>query len=234
MQYTFDGRIRYSEIDHTGALTIPGLVNYFQDCSTFQSEDLGVGVESLGERHRAWLLNSWQIDLIRMPKLGERVTTGTFAYEFKGLFGMRNFFMKDERGVYLAVANSAWFFMDTEHGRPCRPTQEEVDAYGLEERLDMNYKGRKIVLSGESMLMHAFPVRKYHIDTNDHVNNSQYVQMALEVLPRQMDVRELRVEYKKAAVLGDMIYPKVSIEKDRTVVELCDAEGAAYAVVELT
>ena len=45
--YTFESRVRFSEADHTELLTLPGLVNYFQDCSTFQSEDIGYGVESL-------------------------------------------------------------------------------------------------------------------------------------------------------------------------------------------
>ena len=41
MYYTIEGRLRYSEIDHLGTVTLPGIINYFQDCSTFQSEDIG-------------------------------------------------------------------------------------------------------------------------------------------------------------------------------------------------
>ena len=37
-QYTTEGRIRFSEVDHTRRITLPGIVNYFQDCSTFQSD----------------------------------------------------------------------------------------------------------------------------------------------------------------------------------------------------
>ena len=33
--YTFDSRIRYSETDETGALSLLGVINYMQDCSTF-------------------------------------------------------------------------------------------------------------------------------------------------------------------------------------------------------
>ena len=80
--------------------------------------------------------------------------------------------------------------------------------------------------------LEAFPVRKYHIDTNEHVNNCQYVQMALEFLPDDLQIAQLRVEYKKAAVLGDMIYPKLSKEADRIVVELCDEQAKPYAVLE--
>ena len=75
-------------------------------------------------------------------------------------------------------------------------------------------------------------MRKYHIDTNEHVNNCQYVQMALEVLPEEIQVHKLRVDYKKSVVLGDRIFPKYAKEEERVVVELCDEGGKAYAVVE--
>ena len=30
-----------------------------------------------------------------------------------------------------------------------------------------------------------------------------------------------------------MIYPRLTVEQERTVVELCDADGNAYAIVEM-
>ena len=51
--YTFDSRVRYSETDEEGRLTVTGIINYMQDCSTFQSEDARVGVEYLDTGHRA-------------------------------------------------------------------------------------------------------------------------------------------------------------------------------------
>ena len=33
MKYSFTSRIRYSEIGEDGNLTLPGLINYFQDLS---------------------------------------------------------------------------------------------------------------------------------------------------------------------------------------------------------
>lgn len=44
-----DGRVRFSEIDHTRKITVPSIINYFQDCSTFQSEDIGVGLDVLSK-----------------------------------------------------------------------------------------------------------------------------------------------------------------------------------------
>lgn len=41
--YSFTSRVRYSEIGQDGRLTIPALVDYLQDCTTFGSEELGLG-----------------------------------------------------------------------------------------------------------------------------------------------------------------------------------------------
>lgn len=231
--YSFESRVRYSEIDHRGTMTLPALINYFQDCSTFHSESVGLGMETLKAKKRAWVLSYWQVVVERFPKLGEKIETGTFATEFKGLYGNRNFFMLDEEKNQIACANSVWVFMDTEKGRPVRPAEEDIAPYGTQAPLEMNYEGRKIKVPEDWESLAPFPVRKYHIDTNEHVNNCQYVQMALEVLPREIPIRQLRVNYKKSAVLGDMIYPKISRESDRTVIELCDEEDGIYTVLEL-
>ena len=100
-------------------------------------------------------------------------------------------------------------------------------------RLRWEYEDRKIRLPENLEEKPSFPVRKYHIDTNEHVNNCQYVQMALEVLPEETRVRQIRVEYKKSAVLGDVIFPKVAREENRIVTELCDENGKPYAVIEI-
>ena len=232
MYYTIEGRIRYSEIDHHGTVTLPGIINYFQDCSTFQSEDIGEGRAKLAKKKRAWILSYWQVIVDRYPKMGEKITVGTFSSGFQGLFGKRNFVMKDERGQQVACAHSLWVYLDVESGRPVRPDQEEIDAYGEEPPLEMPYEGRKIVLPKETKDLPVFPVRKYHIDTNEHVNNCQYVQMALESLPKDKEVHQMRVEYKKSAVYGDVIYPRIAIEEDRTVIELCNEKARPYAVIE--
>lgn len=231
--YEFSGRVRYSEIDHRGTLSLPALINYFQDCSTFHSEAVGLGMERLKKKKKAWVLSYWQIIVKRYPRLCESITTGTFPTEFKGLYGNRNFYMKDEDGKQIACANSIWVFMDLEKGHPSRPAEEDIAPYGVHAPLDMPYEGRKIKLPETYTDKESFPVRRYHIDTNEHVNNCQYVQMALEMLPAEIRVGQVRVDYKKSALLGDMIYPRLAEEPDRIVTELCDGSGSPYAVVEI-
>ena len=196
--YEMKARIRYSEVGTDGKLMLSALVNYFQDCSTFQSEDLGVGVQHLKEQHGAWLMNFWQIQVSRYPELCEEVKIITIPYEFDRFYGKRNFAMLDASGRYLAKANSLWFYFNTERARPVRVPQCEKDAYGTEERLDMNYtEERKLALPEQMEALKPFPVQRVHLDTNGHVNNGQYVRMAEEFLPADDVIRELRVEYRR-------------------------------------
>ena len=230
--YAFDSIIRFSEVDHRGTLTLPGIINYFQDCSILHSDSLGVGMEHLKEQKQAWILSSWQIVVNRYPKMGEKVKICTWPTGFKGLYGTRNFVMQDEQGEKIAYANSIWVFMDFGKGRPVKPAQEIVEQYDCQPPMEMEYAPRKITLPEHFKDADAFTVRKYQIDTNEHMNNGQYVKLALEVL-EDVQVKEVRVEYKKSAMYNDIVYAKVAREADRTVVILNDAKDQTYAVVEL-
>lgn len=230
--YTFDGRIRYSETDSAGRLTLTALIDYFQDCSTFHSEDAGLGIAYLRQRSLVWVLCSWQIVVERRPAFGEYVTVGTQPYDMKGCFGYRNFWMRDEKGVYTAKANTLWTLLDMESARPVAVPKQMAQAYQLGEKLDMEYAPRKIAIPGEGEKHSPVAVKKHHLDTNHHVNNGQFVDMAMDFLPEGYQVRQLRAEYKKQAFLDDILYPCVAKERDRVVVALADQAGAPYAVVE--
>ena len=236
--YTFDSRIRYSETDSESKLTPEALLDYFQDCSTFHSEDLGIGMEYLNERNLFWVLVSWQIVVDRYPKLGERVTIGTFPYEFKGCFGYRNFCMLDEAGNYIAKANSLWTLLEKDTFRPGHPTQEMLEKYTLEEKLPMEYAGRKIVIPENGGMEGGITVMPWHLDANNHVNNGQFVRMAMSELTLRRSVTQLRAEYKKQAHLDDVLQTYVGYRKGDTgqniwVVSLQDAQGGVYANVEV-
>ena len=233
MNYSFNSRVRYSETGENGKLTLPGVLNYFQDCCTFHAESVGLGGDVLKARDRAWVLSSWQVIVDEYPAMGTEIRITTAPYNFKGFMGMRNFTIETMDGKKLAWANSNWTHLAISTGIPVRLTPADTDNYILGEKLEMDYAPRKIALPKERKPKESFAVQKHHLDTNHHVNNCQYVQMALEFLPADRQFRQIRVEYKKSAVLGDVIYPKRSREEDRTVIELCAEDGRPYAVVEL-
>jgi len=231
--YKLNGRVRYSECGIDNKIKLPAIINYFQDCTTENSETIGVGHDYLVDRKRAWILNSWQVEILRRPQVRESIEVSTWATGFKGVFGPRDFCMKTAEGEELARAHSLWVYIDTESGRPIKPTDEEIAVYEVGEPIPMEEVSRKIKVPEGAVELDTFPVHKYHIDTNRHVNNSKYVELACEALPEDFELKKLRVEYKKAAVLGDRMVLKRVIEEHRIVVELCDEEGSTYAIVEV-
>ena len=232
--YSFDSRVRYCEVGEDKKLTLDGIINYFQDSSTFQSEELEIGVDMLEKLHRVWALSSWQIVIERYPALCEEIRISTWPYGFQGFCGSRNFTMTDRDGKLLAWANSLWSFLDTQTGRPARVPEEIVKKYVLEDRLDMDYAPRKLPMPENGEAGEPFAVQKHHLDTNHHVNNGQYIQMAREYVPEGFPIRQMRAEYKKSALLGNMIYPVTAFEDGKYTIGLCDELGKPYAVVELS
>lgn len=230
--YKFNSKIRYSEVDFNRDLSLCSLMDYYQDCSVFHSESIGLGMQYLKENHISWVLSSWQICIEKMPKLGEEVEIATWPYEMKGFYGYRNFTMNSKSGERLSYANSIWVMIDTESGRPVKISDELRDIYGMEPPIPMESNKRKIKLPDEYEQMKEFVVPASYIDTNRHMNNSKYVLIAQEYIPAGYEYKEVHVEYKKAAVKGDVIIPRVTCAEECVTVALMSVEGRAYSVVK--
>lgn len=232
--YCFESRVRYSETDSEKRLTLPSLLDYLQDCCTFESEALGVGVDYLRREKAAWLLSSWQVKILRYPKLGETIRVNTWPYDFKSFYGYRSFSVTDGEGVTLAEANSVWVFMDLARMRPVRIPAEMTEAYrdAFGGPLPGRWEDRRIAVPGGGEKRSPVRVARFHIDTNHHMNNGKYILAAQEYLPEDFVIGELRAEYRKAALLGDLLYPLVTLEGDRADIVLADEAEKAYAVVQ--
>ncbi len=234
--YSFDGRVRYSECDEDGRLSLVSMMNYLQDCSTFQSEEVGYGLGWLGDNGYGWILASWMIEIDRLPRYAERIRTSTWCYEMKRLHAQRNFSIADESGTTVVRADSQWFLFDRKANKVSRiPESQDVYLQG-EGRLDMAPMSRKLTVEGEGVKASPIQVTKQHLDTNRHVNNAQYVLFALDALAElghALDVHRIAVQYRTMAWLGDVVCPEVHECEGGYAVALTDGADVTYAVVKL-
>lgn len=231
--YSFESKVRYSEINGQGRISLESIVNYLQDCSTFHSEALGVGIDYLKKEHRAWVVNSWQIVIKEELAVGDSISVCTWPYEFKGFLGRRNFTISHGDSVCVE-ADSLWTHLDYDTMRPVKASAELVTRYGIEPALEMEKLGRKIEIPKELEEKEHIKVKRYHLDTNGHMNNGKYVALAEEYLPEEFHTMGLRVEYRKSALYGDEMVPNVWMneEKSIVIVDLRDSKGISYATVE--
>lgn len=232
--YQFKSRVRYSEVNSEKTLTLAALTDYLQDTCTFQSEELGVGMDFLRERKEAWILSSWEIVIKDMPKVCQEISVGTFPCSFKGFYGHRNFCVTNERDEMIAMANSLWVYINYETKKPARIPEVVAHTYDevLQEPIAFDWSDRKIKYEGEGVEGQPVAVHRFFIDTNEHMNNGKYIMVAEEYLPDDFKVERVRAEYRNAAVLGDVLYPVVYTEEHRITVALNDAEGKSYAVIQ--
>ena len=104
----------------------------------------------------------------------------------------------------------------------------------LDSRLEMNYKDRRIILPKEGgEVLEPVRVLRADIDYNRHMNNANYVRVAMELLPDGYEVSGLRVEYRVAAKLGDTLVPTLYRDGDTFLIALAVDEEIS-ALVEFT
>lgn len=231
--FEFEKRIGFSECDTDRKFTVQALIDAFQDCSTFQSEDLGVGFDVLADHNLVWVVNYWELQIERLPRLCEYVTVGTFPYSFKTCFGMRNFYLKDADGSFLVKANSMWTLIDSVNVRPAKAPDFIHEAYTTGDKLDMDYGSRKVAIpAGDDVAVSKKdPVRimRHHLDSNNHMNNGQYIKLALSELD-DANIKSLRIDYRRQAKLGDVVNPVVYERGNERVVALYDENMDPYSV----
>ena len=229
--YEYTDTVRYSKVDGELKLTIPALIDYFQDAAIEQSESLGVGAVALTARSLAWFLISWDIRIRRLPKLQERIVVGTYPYYFRGMLGNRAVYMKTADGELLAEGDAQWAMMDTANMRMTRVPDDVAASYTLGDGPLFEARGRRISVPDGGHVFPSVPVQEYMLDNNGHVNNGQFVHLAMSYVPAGAEVREFRVEYKKQARFGESITPIVSTEDGRTVVVLATDEPACISEI---
>lgn len=233
--YEYTARIRYDEVDANGYLTTGAMINLFQNCSTFQSEDLGIGVEYLKEKHRAWVISSWNIHIDKLPFLGANVTVQTWSYGVKKALGFRNYRILAEDGSTLCYADSKWVYVDLRDLSfvPC--TDMEAELYGVSPKLEMPVNHRKVVLPESMTEAGTMEVPRYFIDTNMHMNNGKYLLVAAGYVPDDFAVGNVMADFKKSAMLGDAMVIRTAFEEahdglpGKITVSLSDTDGEIFA-----
>ena len=246
--YSFRTRVRYSELAPDKKLSLVSIINYFQDSCTFEAEDKDIGLKWLADHHTAWMLTNWQIHVLRKPKYCEEVDVLTWATDFKYFIGKRSFLIRSISGEPLVFALSEWAYMNTALNKPEKNVPDkELEAYGLNtsieerfeefgipnEKSDDLLKGRIDISHIDSFVKcNPITVSPEHLDTNDHLNNAQYVAIASAVLPKDYSAGLFRAEYKMQSRLGDVLIPCINMDDDKCTVVLMDKDEKAKLICE--
>ena len=231
--YTFESRIRYSEVDEKGMLTLKALCDYFQDCSSFQTHEMGIGIAKLKEKNLAFVITSWNMDINRLPNLGEKVYVKTAPYEVKGIFVKRSYLLESDKGEVLAAADSLWVLIDINTGKFATDSADVCLSCPLEKRVDVLEEPRKIKVKGDLKKEIPIIIERDLLDMNGHVNNVSYIDLASNFIPKEMIVCKLVVEYRKQAFLGEVLFPRTLEDGNEKLISFVNKDEEAYVNVKI-
>ena len=201
--YSLNYKVTTSTCDSEGKLKLFSALQMMQDCSEMWIDSEPQVKEYFARENMAQLLASRQVEIVRVPDFKEELTVTTSVYGMKPMFGFRNTFIYDAEGKPCYRTWSMGAFVDKANGKLKRVTFAPIQ------------------------------VMRADIDYNRHVNNANYIRMAMELLPEDFAVRGLRVEYRVAAKLGDSLTPTLFEMENGFVIALAIGSEAS-AIVEFT
>ena len=256
--YSLTYKVTTSTCDSEGKLKLYSALQMMQDCSEMWIDSEPGVKQYFTEQNMAQLLATRQVEIVRVPEYKEELTVTTSVYGMKPMFGFRNTFIYDAQGKPCYKTWSMGAFVDKVAGKLKRVDDATIQSMTLEPQLEMNYKDRRIILpKGRSSKSHPslledgrvateldnvkdggevlepIKVLRADIDYNKHMNNANYVRMAMELLPEDFVVSGLRVEYRVAAKLGDCLTPTIYKIADGIIISLSIGSEVS-AIIEFT
>lgn len=212
------------------------IIDMLQECCVLQLDNCEVTQKYYEQCNATTFLSYWQIDYIAEPVYGSEVTVGTSVFEMKRSYGTRNCLISDEAGNVLIKVASGGANVDKDTGKPAPMPKDILAEYPLFDKLDMEYASRKIHWPEDALeeRFEPWPVRKYQIDFNNHVNNARYMDVAEDYIPDDFEKGRLIIAYVKPAKLGDVFYPVRYMKDNKIWILLEDAEGESYIKMEYT
>ena len=204
-----------------------------QDCSEMWIDSEPGVKQYFAEQNMAQLLATRQVEIIRVPEYKEELTVTSTVYGMKPMFGFRNTFIYDAEGNPCYKTWSMGAFVDKSAGKLKRVDDATIASMTLEPQLEMNYRDRRIILPRQGgVVLEPVKVLRADIDYNRHMNNANYVRVAMELLPEGFKISGMRVEYRVAAKLGDTLIPTMYNIEDGIIISLSIGDDIS-AIVEL-
>lgn len=159
----------------------------------------------------SWLVIGWKLKVYDRPKMFSTLRVQTWAQTYAKVKANRDYIIYDESERIVAKATAVWVPMESESGRFIRVTPEHMEPFHPEPD-EQNFPDfsfpalRKFELPVLQRL--EVTADRTMIDYNQHVHNSNYLNLASLVLPEDVYrsiFDDVMIIYKQQIRCGDRV-----------------------------
>ena len=174
-------RLKAEHVDCFRRLRLSVLMRLFQECCIAHTEELGMGREKTLDRGFLWVINSETIEITRLPEYDEEITLLCRPGETLHFFFPRQMTVLDREGNAVIRIGAIWSLIDTETRELIDPGEEGITISG-ENRPD-DVRASVSLRDAELPYVTERKTASYsQIDINGHMNNTNYMDMALDLI----------------------------------------------------
>ncbi len=192
--------------DRNGNLLPSFALKLVQGISTVHCEKMGV-YKQISARNQVFLIARQACKFNRQIISGETVVLHTAPLvTTHGIFPRMTYF-ESESGEKLGFCDARWFLFDRNNGRLMRKMDDDIDFPAV-----LNLPLEKIAFPNiETEFLRNETVRYSQIDTNMHLNNTEYLNYLSDTL-EDAEISEFCVNYKKEIKNGSVRLEMASFE----------------------
>lgn len=205
-----DYKINIFNVDSHHRCKFSSLVDFLWDIVISQSDYLGETKEGFVHNQCIWVLLKYDITIYEYPKFKDTITVDTKVLGTKKFYGYRQNTIKNSEGKIIGEVFSTAILIDFENRRPMRISSDQGEIYGLNGELNEVPPLDDIPKIKKEDYLKDYPVRYSDINSNGHVNNVKYMEMAIDTLPRSIlneyKIFNIKVLFKKETTDGDTLH----------------------------
>ncbi|SCI95713.1 Acyl-ACP thioesterase [uncultured Clostridium sp.] len=203
-------KINIFDVDSEHKCKFSSLVDFLWDVVISQSDYLGETKEGFVQNQCIWVLLKYDITIYEYPKFRDTITVDTKVLGSKKFYGYRQNTIRNSEGKVIGEVFSTAILIDFEKRRPMRISSTQSEIYGLNGELAEVPTLDDLPKIQKEDYKKDYPVRYSDIDSNGHVNNVKYMEMAVDTLPRyilnEYNLFNIKVLFKKETTDGDTLH----------------------------
>ena len=238
--FCYDYIVKYFDIGKNNKLTLKSLVAIMQEAAGSHSDVAGFGLNDIPKTNFTWLLLNWKVKMFSHPKVNENLTIKTWPRALEKFYCYRDFEVYDSKQNKIAIASSKWVAVNLSTKKIMKVSPQIIDAYGgnFKKSVFDNPFEQKLTVPKNSNLNFEYKIQRRDIDTNGHVNNSYYIDFALEALDEECynknEFDNLEIAYKKEIKYKEKINCYYSMENNEHIITIKNNDNSIiHAIVKI-